>query len=401
MPLYGTQAAGMTSLDSTLSNRIQIDMSEMIKFVEPEIYPFTRLVDQLDYADCKAEKFEFMQADDFDAFVTLSTGALAEATTLVLVTGDYPKIVKNMTLRNMRTGEISFVSATPTTTSVTILANWPTCSGGAAHLAGDKMLILGTTMEDGSTPVDVRNIEPARSYNYIEKMREGWKVSGRVEASALYGPTALEFAKKTHLREFMKQRERKLLFQTRGRVTAATSGLDESTTSTGGIRYFMDAAGSDCASRDFTGVSVTKAEFDNFLQDAFMYGGDRKLMICGWNILRIIDGWADNKLQTVQGAKEYGNTIKRYECTYGILDIMPHKAWTNEFGMNDEAWIVQLDNMVRRGLPGRSNMQLTTTAGSDKLQAIGEDATRQELTVEDGLELRNIETFARAYGIGA
>jgi len=391
----------MSTLDNVLSNRIQIDMSEMIKFVEPEIFPFTRIVDQLDFAECKAEKFEFMQADDFDATVKLAAGGAAGATTISLVAGDFPLLVKNMTLRVLRTGETLFVAATPTTSTVTILPNWPTCSGGSATLAGDEILILGTTMEDGSSPVDVRNIEPAREYNFVEKMNEGWKVSGRVEASALYGPAALEFAKKTHLREFMKQRERKLLFQERGRVLAATSGLDESATSMGGIRYFMDAAGSNSASRDFTGEAVTKAEFDNFLQDAFFYGGERKLMICGWNIMRIIDGWADNKLQTVQGAKEYGNTIRRYESTYGILDIMPHKAWTNELGMNDEAWILQLDNMTRRGLPGRSGMHLTTTGGSDQLQAIGQDAIRQEITIEDGLELRNIETFARAYGIGA
>jgi len=398
-PVYGSPSQGQVDQESILSNRIKIDMSDLIKRVEPDIAPFTRIVDQLDFMPCTEEKFEFMQADDFSATVTLAAGADAGAAEIVVLSGEYVNITKNMMLRNMRTGEQLFVTATPTTATIAVKPNYPTCSGGAAQLATDLIMILGTAMETGSSPVDRVSLDPERDYNYIEHMRRGWDVSGRVQAIDLYGDGALQFARESNIREFLKQRERKFLFGKRSKTVSTANGVGTITT-TGGLRYFMDAGGSSTPQRDFSGIPMTKAEWDDFLKDAFFHGSSKKLMICGWNIMSIIDDWADNKLQAVQGAKEYGLTIKRYESTYGTLDIMPHKAWTNEWGMNAEAWIVELENLKRRGLGGRSDIALTTTRGSDNLQGEGEDATKQEMQVEDGLEFRNVETFARAYGIG-
>jgi hypothetical protein len=398
--IYGTAAQGLVDHDAVLSNRLVIDMSELVKKVDEDIAPFTKIVSTLDFKPAHAEKFEFMEADDFDASVTISVASAAAATSIYVVTGDYVKLTKNMILRCARTGEQFIVTATPSTTTVAVKPNWPTCSSGAALVSGDSLLVLGTAMEYSSTIPDYTSVEPATAYNYVQMMRRSWKVSGRVSASQLYGPDALSFASDMNIREFMKQRERTLCLGKRGRVSATTSGMPETTTSTGGVKYYMDAAGSSCASRDFSQLAVTRSEFNAFLRDAFTYGDSHKLMICGWNILAIIEGWANSKLQTVNGSTELKTNIKRYECAFGVLDIVPHRAMELEWKMPGEAWVVQLSNLVRRGLPGRSDIALITTRGSDNLQAEGEDATVQAIGVEDGLEFRNAECMARAYNIG-
>lgn len=397
--IYGSAKQGMVDHDGVTSGRVVIDMSEIVKRVDEDIAPFTKIVSTLDFKPAHAEKFEFLQADDFDAYVTIGTAAAA-GTSIYTVSGDYVKLTKNMILRNKRNGEQYIVTATPTSTTVGVKPNWPTCSGGAATVVGDQLLILGTAMEYGSTIPDYTSVEPAADYNYVQMMRRSWKVAGRITASQLYGPDALQFASDMNIREFLKQRERALCFGTRARISATTSGMPETTTTTGGIKYFMDAAGSDCTQRDFSNTACTKSEFNSFLRDAFTYGDSQKIMICGWNIMAIIEGWANGKLQVMNGATELKLNIRRYECAFGVLDIVPHRAMETEWGMSGEAWILQLDKLVRRGLPGRSDMALVTTRGSDQLQAEGEDAVVQAIGIEDGLEFRNAECMARAYNIG-
>ena len=399
-PLYGLQGQGTVDTDSVLSNRIVIDMSEVVKRADPNIAPFTVIASRLPFEETFAEKFEWLQADDFDATVQVADAAAADAATLVVIAGDFNKITKNMTIRNLRTDEVFLVTATPTTTSIAVKSNNGTGAGGSAVNAGDQFLILATAMEYSSTPVDQITLEPAADFNFVQLRRRGWKVAGRVQASRLYGPRALEFAEQNNVREFLKENERVYLLGKRSRTLSAANTIGTITT-TGGIREFMDDAGSKTFQKDFNNVALTKSEWDSFLRDAFLFGSDQKLMICGWNIMAVIDDFAHEKLRTVQGAKEFGITIRRYESTYGIVDIMPHRAWNLEWGMRNEAWIVDLNNLRRRGLPGRSQVALTTrvSGGGNDLQTAGEDAIHQEIMVEDGLEARNLETFARAFNI--
>ena len=400
-PLYGSQAQGTVDHESVLSNRIVIDMSEVVKRADPNIAPFTLVASRLPFEEAFAEKFEWMQADDFDATVQAGAAATANPASLVMIAGDFNKLTRNHLIRNLRTDEVFLVTATPSTDTVTVKSNNGTGAGGAAVNNGDQFLIIATAMEYSSTPVDQVTLEPEADFNFVQQRRRGWKVAGRVQASRLYGPRALEFAEQNNVREFLKENERVYLMGKKSRTLVAANTLGTITTS-GGIREFMDDAGSKTFVKDFNNVAFTKSEWDAFLREAFLFGSDQKLMICGWNIMAVIDDFAHEKLRTVQGAKEFGITIRRYESTYGIVDIMPHRAWNLEWGMRNEAWIVDLANLRRRGLPGRSQVTLTTRTmggGGNDLQSPGEDAVHQEIMVEDGLEARNLETFARAHNI--
>lgn len=395
MPLKGTVGSGQVDHAGILSNRVTIDMDELIKRVDPNVAPFTVVVNKLGFKPCSAEKVEWMERDDFDHTVTLSAGAAADATTLVLASGQGTRITARMMLRSERTGETFYVESVSTDT-LTVTPKWPDATGGVAHNAGEVLTILPTAMEDSSGRQDQVNLEPVAKFNFLQTSREDFKVSGRIQAVDLYGPGALEFARDDHMRNFLKGLEKRYLWGIRG--SATVSGIGRVTTS-GGIRYYMDTdAGSH--QRDFGSLGFTKSEFDDFLREAFRFGSDRKMMICGWNVIRAIDSWGWNKLTINDNASSIGLTIRQYESSFGVLDIMPHRLW-NEGGMGleDECWICDMDNVVRRGLPGRAEMSLFTGQNGQEMQENGEDSTHMGFFIEDTLEVRNLETFSRAYNI--
>ena len=394
-----TVTQGTVDLNTMFGDRARIERSDLINRVHPDNAPYFVLFSMLQFEPTTREDFSFLERDDFESTIKVSANAAAGAATLVVDSGDQNRVVNNQMLYNPRTGEHFFVLATPTTTTISVEANWPDVpASGAGLIAGDSLYVAPTAMEYGSKPVDTIALEPTSNFNYVEMNRKGWKVDGRAQASAVYGPSALDFAKEDNIRAFMREQEIKNLFGVRGKKTVG----GKTVTSSGGIKYFMDQSGSGSIQRDFSGTALTKNTFDNYLQQLFEAGGSRNRMILsGWNLIRIINGWGQDKLTYNDRFDKVGLTVRRYESDFGVIDILPHKLWSEQLNMNDEAWVIDLDNLKRRGLPGRSDITLFTTRGSNELQDDGEDAMHMELWVEDGMELRNRETFSRMTGISA
>jgi hypothetical protein len=394
-----TPIQGSSTLNTIVAGRVKIDRSELIEYVHPDNAPYFVLYSMLGYEPCAEEKFEwFKERGDFQSVVTVSAAASDSATTVVLSGNDYKRVVKKQVLFCPRTGEHMRLTATPSSSSISVLRDI-SGANAAALVVGDKLFVAPTVMEYGSAPVDVVSLEPTTDYNYVEYNRKGWKVDGRAQAVQLYGPNALDYAKSDNVRAFMREQELKFLFGTRQRQSEA----DGTRTYSGGVKYFGTAAGSSALQYDWSGKALTKSQFDDVLQNYFAQcGGPKsKLMICGWNMIRIINGWGWNKLTYNDKYQQVGLTVRRYESDFGIIDLLPHQLWNTELGMESEAWIVDLDSLKRRGLPGRSDITMTVTRGSNELQALGEDSLHQELGVEDGLEVRHTERFAFFTGIYA
>jgi|GEM_PF-4332680 len=391
---------GSVNLSTMSANRIKIDRSELVERVHPDNAPYYVLLSMLDFEPCSQEKYSFLERDDFQSTVTVAAAANATATTVVLSGTDYNRVVDKQHLFNPRTGEHLFVNGAVSSASITVArAVEGDLTTGSAIVAGDTLYVLPTVMEYGSEPVDTINLEPSLDYNYVEKNRKGWKVDGRAEAVELYGPNALDYVKTDNQRAFMRELEMKFLMGVRAKQTISSKIY----TFSGGVNYFITKSGSRALTRDFSGVALTKNTFDNFLQEYRTQAGtlQGKMVLCGWNLIRIINGWGNDKLVYNDKFDKVGLSVRKYTSDYGDINLMPHELWNTELNLQDEAWIVDLGAMKRRGLKGRSDITMTTTRGSTELQALGEDAVHQELTVEDGLELRHTERFAKMSGIFA
>lgn len=205
----------------------------------------------------------------------------------------------------------------------------------------------------------------------------------------------------------MRELEIKLLWGARAKQTIN----GKVRTWSGGVKTLCGLNGSHSLFRDFNGQMLTKGSFDAFLQRYFAQSapGRSKIMLSGYNFITIMNNWAYAKLRiNDQATEKFGLSIYKYQSPYGDLSIMPHKLWGLDpdsgrgLGLQDEAWILDLDSMKLCGLPGRADLTMTTTQeGSTELQEHGEDAVHKEINVEEGLKLKGTENFGFISGIAA
>jgi hypothetical protein len=268
----------------------------------------------------------------------------------------------------------------------------------------EELQIIGSAMEYGSKRRDVTSIQPVKDFNYVQTSREGWKVDGRLMAVSHYGEDPLTFARQDKERKFYREIERRYLLGKRAKSTISGVGT---VTFSGGLKDFMDNE-TDCVQADQSGVtSWTRADVNAMLKNAFEIGSGHKIAICGYDILNVLGDFLWSKLEVVDMMQETLRVkVRRWECDYGTLDIMPHKLFTASaanggLGLNGEMWIFDPENIERSGLPGRKDITLFTGPTGNQLQDPDEDAMAQELWVEDTIRVRHPETMYRAYGISA
>jgi len=275
---------------------------------------------------------------------------------------------------------------------------------GVAIADGEHLQLLASAMEEGSSRRETTSVQPIDRFNYVQTSREGWKASGRIQAVKHYGEDPLTFVRDDKERTFLRKLERKYLMGTRNKLTVAGMG---DVTYSGGMKFFMDNE-SDCVQSDQTSVTTwTRSDFNAMLKDAFAVGNGYKMAIVGWDVLNVLGDFMWNKLEIVDQMRDTLRVmVRRYECDYGTLDIMPHRLFTaakehGGLGMTGEMWVFDPANIKRSGLPGRSDITLFTGPSGDELQDSSEDATNQELWVEDCIQYRHPETGYRAYNITA
>lgn len=397
MAMNATLVAGTVETGDLLTNRIPIDMSPDITRKTEMLAPFTVLLDMMNaFQVSTGRKFEWMERDDFQNTVTLSSAYTANSSVLTMAT-DYVRCRLGDILYHPGNGEYFRVTTSGTMdATVDVTDNYPTGSGATAISAGDVLYVLGNAQDESSDVRQLLSAKPVAKYNYIQHFRNPFGVSGRVAASQQIGPSEIEFMDADNYRAFMREREMAFLFGVRG--------LQSSTnvTSSGGLKWFFDQSGSGTVQRNLSGKVLTHAEWDDFLKDAMYYSsGPEKLLISGRNVPAYINGFARKYLTVDQDIAKWGLKIQVYETPDGVLRILQHKLFT-ELNLDDEAWVIDLPSLKRRGLAGeRSTPHLNTGPSGNGIQGNGEDCTKYEYAVEEGLELRHSERFARIYNVAA
>lgn len=106
--------------------------------------------------------------------VTSTAGDLAGATTLTV--NAYTDIVPGDLILNERTGEVILVTATPTTTTLTVQRAVGTVAAAAIN-AADVMRTVGNAFEEGSVRPSAVAIIAARYVNNTQIFRNSWAVT--------------------------------------------------------------------------------------------------------------------------------------------------------------------------------------------------------------------------------
>jgi hypothetical protein len=396
-PMNADIFAGQSTTDDILNNRIPIDMSADITRKQENNAPFTVLLEMMNkFNTTTGRKFEWMEQDDYQNTVTLSAAYTANSTVMTMA-DDYVRLrLGDMLLHRPTNMYFRVTTDGAMDATVDVNPNFPTGTGSLNIAAGEELFLIGDAQKEGSDLRQTLGSKPTPKYNLLQQLRQPFKATGRLNASQLIGPGELEYLDQNEYRAFSRAREMAFLFGKRGLDTT------DGTSTSGGLEWFFNQAGSGTQQRDLSGKVLTQAEWEDFLKDAMYYMTDpSKVLLTGRNIPMYLNAFAKPHVRINMEAKKWGLHILDYETADGIVKIVPHKLFT-ELNMDDEGWIVDMPSLTRRGLSGiRSQPHLDTGINGEGLQPRGQDSTVYEYGVEEGLELRHSERFARIFNVAA
>lgn len=367
------------------------DVAEDVLYEDLGWSPITTFLTQINGTiPTTSNKFEWQESVADTPTVALTTAiAVAAAGVKQTVTfGAANVIVGNRYWHSVskQTFQVTdFVSKTATTTTVQIV-RVPLTSAAVA-VAGTPLLVsLGNfIVEGGYYPIPTGRI-PAFFYNYTQLCTRSVGITRTMKDISTYHGSQFEQDKIEKLQQFRNDQDRVVLFGEgfqEQMVQTNENGQSATGTSSGskGIENFI-------VTNKQSGVAITEAAFDTFL--ATKVWGNRnsgsytKLAICGPGMIQAINGFAKNRLQTHEGAEEYGLDIAVYVGWAGRkLYIMEEREFTDNPAYTNAMFVIDADqrHMAIRQL-GQHFMQVRAIDPPDR------DTEAIVFRSEFGLQLR-------------
>lgn len=220
--------------DSTVSQRVKIDIQDEILLYMPSANPLTVITKHLrKKREVENYTFDLLEKDEAPREVTVSGNQTGADTTIELVAGHGLRVSKYDLLLHPVTREVLYISsiATDNLTAVRGIGG-----AGVAMVDGDTLLIIGPAFEDAAASGNMKSVKEDRGFNYTQIFRKHFGFSGRQLVTALYGGSDKMTEPKWQAIEHAKSIEFAFLFGRRSKQTGA-GGLP--ITTTGGIEYFV------------------------------------------------------------------------------------------------------------------------------------------------------------------
>jgi hypothetical protein len=290
----------------------------------------------------------------------------------------------------VRTGEVMRVTAVNYSTHALTVTRGVGSTAAAAINDNDWLINIGNSFEEGSRSGDSNTTKLVKVTNYTQIFKTKFGLSKTQDASKSF-PTGNAGADLKYLRaknavEHAKKIERAYWF---GEKAEATGPDGKPLRSTGGILEAIAAAGN---VQDESSSSLTETEFRNFLQNyAFLHGSSEKYFFCGNTVLGYLESFSSGKLQSLNGDKSYGVMTQRFISNFGILNIVRHPMFDNQYaGMGV---VLDLETVKHCPLNGRDTLLTTNIQEKD-----ADEEVDQYLT-ETGLQRTNFEKNALLKGV--
>jgi len=130
--------------------------------------------------------------------------------------------------------------------------------------------------------------------------------------------------------------------------------------------------------QDQGGLPLTAPDLNAFLQEAFTYGSNSKMLMSGGNLLTATSEIARGQLRIKQGDETYGLSISTWETPHGVVKLVKNPTFIGSLaGMG---LVLDLDCFWYRYLPGRD------TSLQMNVQAPDMDGEVDQYVTEAGLE---------------
>jgi hypothetical protein len=377
-----------TTHQSTETRAVR-DVKEEINQLEPDQYPLVAIMNKAKnrLKVTGNKKYEWFEDTLLPRFDVLGATELSAAATQMIVTnfayfrkGDLVRVNKS---------ELVYVTATPTTTTVTIRRAYGTTAAKIAA-AGSQLHILANLADEGETIGDVLTTQKVPQFNYCALHKTPYKVSGTAQASDVYGKGDLEYEAAKAIIEHAKSIELLNILGELKMDTANETSLGVSR----GILAFVTTNVKDVA-------ILTEDEFEEFLRKTFRYGNKSKVLFASSKLCTVINGFSRDKLQTTSGEGTYGVTMTEYKNTGRKLMIVEHPllendAQTDLSGLMGTGIVLDLGDLSYRHMKGRYMKKDQVNPNADSTLF---DGTVGQILTEGGLQLEQEKKHGLLTGV--
>lgn len=328
----------------------------------------------------KAMKKEMTTDPEFkwyeDTFGT-RTGAFASSQTGKDNATGFNIVVASGTGVNFSVGDILYIPSLKymyeitviSTDTLTLTAERGGDTTGSLDLSSLVIWITGNANQEGAGLRSIKGTTPAEKVGYCQIFRTPFGVTETSKnTTTLIKENDLDYQRRKKGIEHATDIERSFLF---GKLKKDTSGAKPKRYTNGIINVI---------STHKTANVDTEAEFDAFLEDAFVDGNTEKYAFVSAAFMSQIDQWVKAKLTLMQGPTTYGVRITQYQSTHGTLNFIKHKLLTGTpFG--NYCIVLDMEEAAYKYLQNRDTKLLTNR------QAPGDDELVEEYLTECGLKL--------------
>lgn len=343
MNISVVQGSRDTQTLSTETRRVR-DVEDLLQQLEPNEGPLTTILSRLQAVtahDPKVEWFEDQLLPDFDV-LNASLGAGASTMTVT----NFAYFRKGDIVR-IKDAEMVRVSATPTTTSVSITRAAGT-TGAASAAVGDRLQILSDAGAEFDSFRDQLTTQKIPRFNYIQALATPASFTSVALGTKTFAGQDLPQEHAKAMIEHKKKMEKSFIM---GEPYLNTSSKPIRVS--GGLEYYITTN-----VKDVSG-GFTEAEFEDWIRICFRYGSRDKLILCSPKAIQSINAFGREKLETRTSESTYGVTMTEYKNAGRRVMLAEEKLMTNASlndltGIAGHAILVDPNNIKMAYLRGNS-----------------------------------------------
>lgn len=353
---------------------------EGILFLHPNPAPLTAFLSRLDSEVTSDPAYHWFEELTPDQRVAVAGAQTAADTSLVLAaqagaqTLD-PDVLKpgHILMAESTLEQMLVTGYNQATRTATVLRGRGTLPAQAVT-AGSALLIVGTSYPEGDVAAQALSFQPSLYTNFTQIFKDSFFLTRTALNTRYRTGSSYQQEKIRTLRNHAIQMEKAFLFGQQS-VNTGANGQPQRTTS-GMITYIRTNI------IDFAGT-VTSPGWNSFLEQAFRYGSDEKLFLCGGIALNTLNQLTQNKatINVVPLGETFGYRLYEYGTPFGTLFCYKHPLLSTNPTFQGWGFIIDLSRIRERFI--------TQTRLEQNVQAQGTDARMDQYLSEVGLEVHH------------
>lgn len=381
------QGVRTTATQNTETRRTRDVFPSLLK-LDPDISPFTVLMGKLRKRvvdDPKPEWFEDQSLPVQD----ILGGAVSAGASTITVT-NYKYFRAGDILLFLQTGEQVLVTATPSSTTVSVTRAWGEVSAAAVDTA-TKIKIIGSASEENDSSRDVLSTQKVPKFNYVGIVRDPFAVSNTAKVTKTYAGMDFEEEAANMLFTHKKKLE---LMNLQGQRYEDTTGTEPRRSTRGIVNWITTNVLN-------VGGGLTEPVWDSFLRRIFQFGSSQKVVFDAPIVTQAISGFAKEKLRPSDVMmKKYGMNITEYISPFGTVLLANHKLMTND-DLNDFDDLAGMAIAVDMSYVEMVHTKARISVRKENIQNNDVDGRKDEYLSEAGIRVSLEKVHGKLTGVTA